>query len=199
MTARPRNIIGLYVGAVAYGIVRYAVFAPENWAHVPAFLVNKGIAMAAALCFALAFYRQWRDRATPTASDAATWFRAGIFGVFAHVPLILVVMRPGYFKEFHAGERYSFTGEMVFLFGALAVGAIHLLSRTTWTPRQRWGLSLATMLTLFGHTLCMGIARGIVMDQHHGYLPPMWLLSLVGIGLGISYLCRCRPTAEKSE
>jgi hypothetical protein len=190
-----RNIVLMYLMAVAYSAVRYVVFAPKNLENLPVFVVNKGVSMAAALCFALAFWRQWRERLRPDSAGAAAWFRAGVFGAFAHVPMSLAVLRPGYFREFFAGDRLSFNGEAVFLFGALTAGGIYLLGRSHWTPRQRWWLSLATVGTLFIHTLCMGIVRGLNMHRSHAYLPPMWLLSLIGIALGAGFLLLSRPTS----
>lgn len=93
----------------------------------------------------------------------------------------------------------SFNGEMVFLFGALTAGGIYLLTRTHWTALHRWWLSLGTMLTLFTHTLCMGIARGVNINRTHAYLPPMWLLSLIGIALGVAFLLMNRPTSNPTD
>ena len=131
--------------------------------------------------------------------EPAAWFRAGVFGAFVHVPMSLAILRPGYFKEFFVGERLSFTGESVFLFGALTAGGIYLLGRSQWTPRQRWWLSLATVAALFSHTLCMGIARGIHINRTHSYLPPMWMLGLLGIAFGAAFLLMSKPAAESAE
>lgn len=191
------RIVLVYLASVVYSSVRYVVFAPKNLENLPVFVVNKGVSMAAALCFALAFFARWqRARGRAWATEPAWWFRAGIFGAVAHVPMSLAILRPVYFKEFFVESgRMSFNGEMVFLFGAMTVGGIYLLSRAAWNERHRWWLSLATMLTLFVHTLCMGIARGLNINKSHAYLPPMWLLSLIGIGLGLVFVLMTRPGA----
>jgi hypothetical protein len=90
----------------------------------------------------------------------------------------------------------SLNGEAVFLFGALTAGGVYLLTRTHWPPRQRWRLSVATTAGLFAHTLCMGLARGLNFTASHAYLPPMWLLSLIGIALGLGFLLRSRPPRD---
>jgi hypothetical protein len=108
----------------------------------------------------------------------------------------LAILRPGYFKEFFAADasgRMSFNGEAVFMFGATAAGGVYLLTRSQWTPSQRWWLSVATTGVLFAHTLCMGIARGLNVNASHAYLPPMWLLSLIGTALGAAFLLLSRP------
>lgn len=188
------RIILLFALSVAYAILRYGAFAPKNLGNLPVFIMNKGVSMAAALCFAWAFWLQWRRlRGQQQGDDPAIWFRAGMVGAVAHVPMSLTILRPGYFPEFFAGERLSFNGEAVFLFGSLVAGSIYLLARSTWTPLQRWWLSLIFITVLFCHTLTMGLARGININRSHAYLPPMWLLSLIGIALGAGFLLMSRP------
>lgn len=186
-----------YVLCMTYSAIRYVVFAPQNLQNLPIFVLNKGISMGAALCFALAFWFGWRKIETRFSSNATGWFRAGVWGVVAHIPMSLAILRPAYFKEFFAGERLSLTGEAVFLFGAVTAGGIYLLTRMSWTPLQRWQLSLAAMSTLFAHTMFMGVARGLNINKSHAYLPPMWLLSLIGIACGIAFLLMSRPKNEE--
>lgn len=190
--------IFLYVLCMTYSAIRYVAFAPENLQNLPIFVLNKGISMGAAFCFSLAFWHQWRRLRGVNGHEPAAWFRSGIFGVFVHIPMSLAILRPSYFKEFFAGDRLSFNGETVFLFGALTVGGVYLLTRTMWTASQRWWLSLATMSVLFSHALSMGIARGLNINSSHGYLPPMWLLSLIGIALGIGFLLLSRPKTTEN-
>ena len=202
------RVLWLYAASILYSIVRYAVFAPQNFQNLPVFIVNKGVAMAVAFCFAIAFWQQLRSRdGMPGHHAPLTWFRAGISGICVHIPMSLSLLRPGYFPEFFDAERFTFKGEAVFLFGGLASCGVYLLTRTHWTPLLRWRLSLLTMAALFGHTLFMGLARGVNIKASHAYLPPMWMLSLIGIGCGIAFLLKSRqqngvalgalPTAAK--
>jgi hypothetical protein len=184
------KIIIVYTFSVAYAVVRYVVFNPENIDNLPVFVFNKGISMAAAFCFTLAFYSRWRARIPDRIGGAGAWFRAGIFGVFAHVPLSLAILNPEYFPEFYADGRLRFGGESVVFFGAVTLGGIYLLSKTDSILKHRWILSLATMAALLSHTLSMGIARGLNIDSRHGFLPPMWLLSMIGIALGIGFILK---------
>jgi hypothetical protein len=190
------KIVLLFVISLIYSIVRYVVFAPRNLEHIPVFITNKAIAMSAALCFAVAFGLQWRAKGQPDSaatSEANLWFRAGIYAALLHVPLTLAILRPSYFKEFYSGDRLSFHGETLVLFGGLTLATIYLVTRANVTAIQRWWLSLLFLTTLFLHTLFMGLARGVNMNASHAYLPPMWLLSLLGIALGICFLLLARP------
>lgn len=194
------KIVSVYLGAIVYSAVRYVVFAPKNLEQLPVFVTNKGVSMAAALCFALAFWQQWRARSSNAVAcpETASWFRAGLFGALAHVPMSLAILRPSYFSEFFAGDRLSFNGEAVVLFGGLTVAGLYLLGRLQWTPRHRWWLSLVTMATLLAHALSMGIARGLNINRSHAYLPPMWLLSVIGIAMGMGFLLVSYPGFRSS-
>ncbi len=189
-----KGVVALYVVAIAYSIVRYIVFAPYNLSNLPLFIVNKGVSMAAAFCFAAGFFQQLRqNRGVAIHVEPATWFRAGVFGAIVHIPASLVILRPEYFKEFFHQGRLSFAGETVFLFGGLTAGGIFLLLRPRWNAMTRWWLSLGTMLTLLAHVSAMGYCRGLNIDRAHGYMPPMWLLSAIGILIAIVWLLRGRP------
>jgi hypothetical protein len=196
-------VVGLYGFLLVYAVVRYVVFTPKNLENVPVFVVNKCVAMAAALCFVMAFYQQLRRQRRPeSAGDSALWFRAGVFGAIWHIPMALTVLRPGYFKEFFApaidgveSGRLSLAGEVVFCFGGLAAGMLYLLTRQQWSPMQRWWMSLGAMLVLMVHVLAMGYCRGLNINASHGYLPPMWLLSAAGVLVGVVVLVMSRPRA----
>jgi hypothetical protein len=197
-----RWIIALFSTSILYSAVRYVVFAPKNLENLPVFVVNKGVSMAAALCFVAAFIQQFRRlRGQSVGVEPAAWFRAGVFGSIWHIPMALAVLRPAYFKEFFvpaldgaaASGRMSFAGELVFCFGGLAAGAIYLLTRSQWTPMQRWLLSIGAVVMLQTHVLAMGYCRGLNINASHAYLPPMWLISAVGIFIGLVVLLCSRP------
>lgn len=191
------RILVLFAIALAYSITRYVVFKPSNLEHLPVFVVNKAVSMGAALCFAMAFWRQWRRRrGHEGGDDPDVWFRAGVCGALMHIPMSLAILRPSYFKGFFDGDKLSFGGEAVFLFGACTAAGIYLVTRPHVSPTPRWWISLGTMTALFGHTLAMGLARGLNINASHGYLPPMWLISLIGIGAGLAFVLMSRPAGE---
>lgn len=184
----------LFATAMIYSVVRYVVFDPKNLENLPVFVLNKGISMAAAFCFVFAFWQQWRrQRGKASGNEPALWFRAGVCGVVMHIPLALSILDKSYFKEFYLGDKLSMNGEAIFLFGALTAGGIYLLTRANWTPLHRWWLSLTTMIVLLNHALFMGIARGVNIKASHAYLPPMWMISVVGVTCGLLYLLMSRP------
>jgi hypothetical protein len=193
----------VYGGSLVYAVVRYVVFAPSNREHIPVFVFNKGLSMAAALCFSLAFWIQYRRRRQGHALEvpdpgAAGWFRAGMAGAVAHIPLSLSILQPAYFPEFFRGERFHFLGECVVLLGGASAAGLYLLTRTRLPDHARWLLSMIFLTTLSGHVLAMGWCRGIHLNARHAYLPPMWLLSLIGLAAGWAYCARTRPGPSSS-
>lgn len=191
-------ILILYIVGTIYAIVRYVAFTPDNISNLPVFIINKGVSMSAALCFAIGFLQQLRKQGgSPITVDSSSWFRAGVFGAIVHIPISLAILRPTYFPEFFIeGDRLSFPGEMVFLFGGLTAAGIFLLMRPAWNASTRWWLSIGAMLTLMTHVLAMGYCRGLNFNRSYAYLPPMWLLSAVGIALALWWLLRSRPDDE---
>ena len=206
------RIGGLYAIAFVYSAVRYVAFAPKNLENLPVFVVNKGVSMAAALAFAMGFLAQLRlaRGGVPTVAPG-DWFRAGVFGVIWHIPMSLAILEPAYFKEFFrpieaAAEgmpaiapRMSFEGELVFMFGGLAAALVFLLLRTHWTAVSRRRISIAAMLALLAHVLAMGWSRGLNINAKHAYLPPMWLLSVIGIAIGVWWLMRTPVRDDPGE
>jgi hypothetical protein len=196
-----KTIVLLYAASVLYSAIRYVVFAPQNLESLPVFVVNKGVSMAAALCLAFGFLATLRrKRGKVVRVEPAAWFRAGVFGAIWHVPMSLAILRPAYFKEFFrtATEadphpRLSFAGELVFMLGGLAAGLLFLSLKPNWTPMVRWRLSLAAMATLLAHVLAMGYCRGLNFNASHAYLPPMWLLSAIGIAIGLGWILLGKP------
>lgn len=189
-----RSILLLYAVGIAYSMVRYIVFAPKNLENLPVFVVNKGVSMCAALCFVAGFVQHLRKaRGASIELEPSTWFRAGVFGAIAHIPMSLAILRPAYFKEFFVEDRMTFAGEMVFLFGGVTAACIYLLLRPQWTPAVRWRLSLIAMLALLTHVGAMGYCRGLNINSSHAYLPPMWLLSAIGIAFAVVVVLLSRP------
>jgi hypothetical protein len=206
-------MIALYVASITYSIIRYVVFDPKNLHNIPLFVTNKGVAMAAAICFTIAFVLQLRGRSRTavdagaggaSASPSSGWFRAGIFGAIWHVPMALAILEPTYFKEFFltptgdAAVRMSLAGELVFCFGGLAAGGFYLVTRQNVSALQRWWLSVGAMLALQTHVLAMGYCRGLNINAKHGYLPPMWLLSAIAIAIGLVVLLTMKPKSTQT-
>ena len=45
----------------------------------------------------------------------------------------------------------------------------------------------------------MGWARGLNINAKHAYLPPMWLLSVIGVAIAVWWLLRTPVREERPE
>jgi multisubunit Na+/H+ antiporter MnhG subunit len=173
--------IGIF--SVIYAVVRYVAFTPKYADHIPGFIFNKAVGMAASLFLVCAFWSKCRG----WIENADTYFRATFVAVVIHIPLSIVLLNPGYFPEFfvHDGSKLKFWGEMVILFGALGLALLWQNNRARLSLPSPKKLESALFAVLFCHVGSMGICRGVNINAKHAYLPPMWLLSLVGISVGL--------------
>jgi len=163
-------VLGL---TTAYAVIRYAGFGGVSLIHVPGYLLNKSISMAAAVALAVAAQELVRNR-----RDAYLfWSKAAAHLAFGHVLLSLALMSTGSFPGFFDGDRMSLTGEGMLILGVLA-------SYCFWrvgTTRQRWSsrrpLTLLGCALVAGHLFVMGSGGWLHFERWHGGLPPITLLS----------------------
>jgi len=186
--------IGL--SSLIYALVRYVTFSPKYAEHIPSFIVNKAVGMAAAFLLVGALLYKCRG----DIEKSGAYFRAASFAVFVHIPLSLGLLRPGYFPDFFSkeGSTLNFWAEMVMLCGALGVALFWQNSRDR-SSHDASKLGIALLAVIFCHVGAMGICRGLNINAKHAYLPPMWMLSLIGIGVGIVGLIRYYMRHQKSS
>jgi hypothetical protein len=186
-----KGIWVISVFSVIYALVRYVLFMPTYINHVPSFILNKAVGMAASffLVYALCC------RCCGQTDKAGVYFRATFFAVVVHVPLSLTLLRPGYFPEFFTkdGSTLKPWGEMVVLFGAVGLATLWQNSRDRLTAITQKRLGLTLLIVIFTHVGSMGICRGLNITAKHAYLPPMWLLSLVVIAVGFAMVAKVQP------
>lgn len=177
-----RTIWTIGVFSVIYAVVRYVVFVPKYVDHIPSFILNKAVGMAASFFLVWAFWSKFRGKL----ENADAYFRATFIAVVIHIPLSLVLLKPGYFPEFFLDDgMLKFWGEMVILCGGLSLALLWQNNRARLPLLSKQKLAIALLSALFCHVGSMGICRGVNISAKHAYLPPMWLLSLIGIGVGL--------------
>lgn len=172
--------------SLIYAVVRYVVFSPKYAENIPSFISNKAIGMAAAFFLVIAYHSKCHGRHL----KASVLFKAAIIAVVIHVPASLSLIRPGYFPDFFMadGSTMKFWAEMVVLCGGISLALLWKTSqeRVWGNPQMKMGFML--LGAIFLHVGSMGICRGLNITAKHAYLPPMWLLSLIGIVIGIAIL-----------
>lgn len=173
------TIGGIILLSILYSVLRYVLFDPKNVSNIPVFVTNKGLSMAAVFCLLGAVLRLKRSP-----DSAAKYAAAAGFLILIHIPMSLVLLRPGYFPEFFTtlGDRMTSIGELIVMAGAIGAAIFSKIRfREIGCPKSaRILICLFTLLLL--HLVAMGLSRGIVIDAKHAYLPPMWLLSILAVG-----------------
>lgn len=181
-----KGIWVISASSIVYALVRYVLLMPKYLDHIPSFILNKAVGMAASFFLVYACWCKCRNEV----EKVGIYFRATMFSVVMHVPLSLNLLRPGYFPEFFAkdGTMLKFWGEAVVLCGAISLALLWQSSREKLSILGQQKLGLGLLAALFCHVGSMGICRGIVIDVKHAFLPPMWLLSLIAIAIGFFVL-----------
>jgi hypothetical protein len=178
MVRRYLLVLALLAACEAYAALRYVVYGPTPVDHLPAYVTNKALALAALALLGVA-----------VASRGAEVRRfAGLVG-FAltgvHAVLSLAVLSPDYLPELFRGPGAGLrvAGEAALLAGAVALA---LLVSLAW-PRGGRGPSIFTggarvasvvLLALVGlHVLALGSAGWLAPASWPGGLPPISLLA----------------------
>jgi hypothetical protein len=178
------DLVALAV-AFVYAFVRYVVFKGVPLAHVPLYVTDKAIAVAALFAFSRAI-----ASLEPETRRASA--RRGLVLSTIHVVASLPLLTPGYlprlFSDPHASTGFNFTGESTIVLGVLSFGLALVVSipRPSRSDRPRTkaptALHNAVIALAVLHCAALGYANWLDPSHWPGLLPPITLLSaLVGI------------------
>jgi hypothetical protein len=164
-----------------YAIIRYAVFGNVSLNNMPVFLMNKGIAMTAAVSlFMASLCLVRRDR------DAARfWTNACSQSVFVHILLSLGILSKAYFHKFYSGDKLNLTGEVVLLAGVLAVYCLWRMHATELKAAVWRTLTILVCLLVAVHLFAMGYDDWFLVQKWNGALPPPTLISFFLVIAGL--------------
>lgn len=170
-----RQFLTVLFFSTAYAIVRYAGFGNVSPVHVPVYLLNKGLSMAAAYSLLMASFGL--IRAQKDVFDF--WRKACMNLVFIHVLLSLAILSKGYFPKFYAGDMMNLTGELTLLLGALGVYCFWRLLTFEMRPQIRKFMMASASALVAGHLFVMGYDGWLQVQKWNGGLPPITLLSFL--------------------
>lgn len=198
LSATARTIIGWVVGfAFAYAIVRYSVVRDVAIAHLPLYLANKAVALAATILIGLSYVlgplaHWWPNRYVPLLPIRKSLGLTG-YGLAAfHAIASLILLSPAYYAKFYgldgkltgAGELSLAMGILAFLiFTGVALSSLpaveEKLHPDDWQRIQRYGLGAYALV--LGHVAVMGY-RGWLRPENYQYgLVSITLLSALAI------------------
>jgi len=199
--------------SLAYAVVRYHLAGDVAWRHLPLFILNKAISLAAVVFVASSYMVgkviRWHDH--DHALRLVVIKFCGLVGFFlavAHSTFSLALWSPAYYgKYFDEAGRMSLQGEIMLSVGVLAL--LFLLSpaittlpmmpkelgRFRWKRSQRTGyLALALVLV---HLVALGFKGWLNPAGWNGGLPPISLIATVAALVPL--LVKRRWKEEKKE
>ncbi len=185
-------VIVLFVLFV-YAIIRYNVLKGVELAHLPLYISNKAIAVAAVVLMGISYLLGPLARIWPQRFGSKMHLRKHLgllgFGLAAlHGVISFLLFNSAYYPKFFTeGGKLNLDGELSMLFGVLAFFIFSLvaitslpaversMSRGQWQSFQRSGY-LALLLVLL-HVLVMGWQGWLKPGDWPGGLLPMSLIS----------------------
>ena len=187
-----KELLTVLIGTTCYAVLRYAVFGDVSPLHIPGYIMNKSIAMAAVLSLFLSAFQGGSARR----ERLRFWSQACSHLLFLHVLLSLAILSKGYYAKFFDGERMNLTGEAMLLLGVLAAYCFLRLAADRIGAAARRKLTLSACALVAGHLFVMGYAGWPQVGKWHGGLPPITLLCFV-LAL-LSLLCFLKQEAPVS-
>jgi DMSO/TMAO reductase YedYZ heme-binding membrane subunit len=168
-----RQIIGWVIGlAFAYAIVRYNVARDVAVAHLPLYIANKAIALAATALIGISyilgpFAHWWPKQYVPLLPIRKTVGLTGYALAAFHAIASLLLLSPAYYARFYGADgKFSGTTEFMLSMGILAFLIFSLVAISSvpsveeklhpadWLRIQRYGLWAYFLVLL--HVAVMG-------------------------------------------
>jgi uncharacterized membrane protein YfcA len=182
------QLLVVLLSTTIYAVVRYCGFGGVSLIHVPVYVLNKAISMAAAVSLLMAAMSVVRSRR----ETAVFWSKACTNLAFIHVLLSLSILSKGYFDKFFDNGKMSLTGEATVFFGAMAAYCIWRLNTRGMKPAE-WRTTTAAMYALVaGHLFVMGYDGWLQVQKWNGGLPPITLLSFLFVIYGLMTFLRSK-------
>lgn len=158
-----------------YALTRYVLLGPVPSDHIPAFVLNKAIAMASVVLLFRAAWSHYRGRD----EDRRDWGRMAVHCGFLHSLITLALLSGSTYPSLFEGGRLSFRGETVVLLGVLAAYGFWQISRYRSVISSKRFLQTAASFLVTGHLFALGGSGWMVPSEWHGGMPPISMISFV--------------------
>lgn len=170
-----KQLLTVLLLTATYAVMRYAGFGDVSLTHLPGYLLNKGISMAAVVALFMAAQGLMRSQH----DTSRFWSRASAHLAFVHVLLSLALLSKGNYPKFFDGDRMNLTGEGMLLMGVLATYCFWRLGATQLQLSLQRTLTKLVCALVAGHLLIMGYGGWLQVEKWHGGLPPITLLCFI--------------------
>ena len=183
----------------AYAIIRYNIIKGVAWEHLPLFISNKAIALAAVVLIALAYLlgplaRFWPKRIVPLLGARQFFGLAGFgLGAVHGIGSLLLFTPANYPRFFLTDGTLSLTGELSMAFGVLSFlifavvavtdlpGVTAAMAEDRWQAVQRLGYGGLLLVLL--HVVVMGFQGWLQPSTWPGGLVPISLIAAIVIAV----------------
>ncbi len=169
-------LIPVYLATSLYAITRYHIYGPVLWKDLCLFTVNKILIFSAILLLLiLSLNKKLKDE------DRAVIKNIIFISIVLHILFSSLILKPYYLKSFFTPDKsFSLWGNISLLFGGLA--AMVYLLKDQWSfPNKNRRLVFLSFTGV--HLISMGWHGWLHPDTWHGHLPPITLISFVGVVL----------------
>jgi hypothetical protein len=190
-----RQVLPVLLLTTIYAVMRYAGFGDVSLTHLPGYLLNKGIAMAAVVAMFMA--AQGLMRSQP--DTVRFWSRAAAHLMFIHVLLSLALLSKGNYPKFFDADRMNLTGEGMLLMGVLAAYSFWRLGASDMKPAIQRTLTSLGCALVAGHLFIMGYGGWLQPQKWHGGLPPITLLCFLLVMASLIGFLRAREKHHSSS
>lgn len=179
----------------SYAIFRYHVFGGVDWAHLPLFIANKAISLAAVFFIAVSYLigKTIRVYGDEPAKRLILIKFCGLIGfslAAIHAFMALLLFSPAYYPKFYQeAGRLNLTGELSMALGVLSLWCLAITAITSlpfmydavgadrWKRGQRMGYACLALCA--GHVLVMGLSGWFKPAGWPAYLPPISMVAFI--------------------
>jgi len=203
----------IFGACLAYAVVRYHVAGDVAWSHLPLFVLNKAISLAAVFFVGASYLIgkiiHWYDEDAKLRLVVIKF--CGLVGFFLatiHAIMSLTLLKPGYFaKYFDVAGRLNLQGEIGMSVGILALMFLLSPAITTlpmmpkalggwrWKRSQRVGY-FALLLVSF-HLVALGLKGWLAPNGWTAGMPPISLVAFLAAVFPL--LVKRRMVKEKEQ
>jgi hypothetical protein len=169
-----RQLLAVLLLTTTYAVMRYAGFGDVSLNHLPGYLLNKGISMAAVV----ALFMAAQGLVCSRRDTYRFWSRASAHLASVHVMLSLALLSKGNYPKFFDNDRMNLTGEVMLLMGVLAAYCFWRLATELRSSLARHLNSLVCALVA-GHLFIMGYGGWLQPQKWHGGLPPITMICFI--------------------
>jgi len=170
-----RKVLLILLVAGVYASLRYVVFGGVYWAHIPVYILNKTMAVAAVFTLFLSALGNFKN----DKDMARDWGTISLHLALYHVGLSLLILTPEYYKYWFWQGKLTFLSEINLTFGVFSTYCYIMLFMTRAKTTHMAVFKLLASVSAGVHIFAMAYGTWFKPQWWHGYMPPVSLWSFI--------------------